>query len=172
MAFCSLSYVVIMNNMNYNSILLTLPSLTRTQLEEVRRRASYVLQLTAGNVRKQVLEQQDWLLEGIVSELKYRGLWIDAFKFHIKNNKSFHSYQTKSEKVRELLEQASPNMTLIEKTVLGQICGYELACLLRMNVSLHDMLEHVDLIPIAIDKSYPGYLASRMLGVIIKKRFE
>ncbi len=159
--------------LNYQEVLNTISFFNLRQLEELRSKALFLIQLRSKST--QGIEDSDWLLAGILTELTYRGLISEKDRFRVKKATSFRGFQTKSEKVRELLENSAPELNNIEKKALGQICGRELAYYLTYNgndVSLHLLLEHVDLTLMAMDKAFPGYLQSRMLGVIIKQRFE
>jgi len=159
--------------LNYQEVLNSISFFNLKQLEELRRKALFLIQLRS-RTKSSGVKDQDWLLAGILTELTYRGLLSEKDRFRIKKSTSFRGFQTKSEKVRELLEEAAPRLKDVEKIALGQICGRELAHYLAYNgndVSLHLLLEHVDLTLMAIDKAFPDYLQSRMLGVIVNQRF-
>ena len=163
----------------YQQILNGLSLLDRKELEDVRRKAAVLLQLKGGGSPAQSgsLDNEDWLLEGIKAELYRRGLLDKASGFRIKGDRSFGSFQTKSEKVRELLEKAAPDLSLTERHYLGQIAAKQLARYIeswnakdeddKIAVSLTTMLRFVDRVPEAIETYFPGYMGAQLLAVII-----
>ncbi len=158
-----------MNLPDHQQILTALPTLNRQQLEGIRQRASLLLQHRTH--KNESIEDEDWLLAGILTELKHRGL-SNYQNFRIKKSSSFAGFQTQSETVRILLEQGAPGLNLVERRFLGEIAGYELANYIKgwTDVSLYTMLENVGKVPMAIDHAFPGYLASKMLWVVIRHK--
>lgn len=159
------------NHFDFNQILLGLGTLNRTQLEQIRQRCAFFLQQKHGSAG---LEDEDWLLYGILSELSRRGIDNQqTINFRIKKSGSFHSYQTKSERVRMLLEQAAPGLTFTERRALGEVAAKELARFFekdrKWDITLNRMLERIDLVMPAMDRSFPGYLESGMLGVVLRQ---
>jgi hypothetical protein len=165
-----------------SNIDMILEQLDREGLENVRKKATWFLKQKAGSLKSQPLEQEDWILEGIKTELDRRGLLSPTDAFRIKNSRSFAGFQTKSEKVRWLLEQAAPELSLIERKYLGEIAAQTLARYIeswypkpgeeKVMVSLYTMLRFVDYIPRAIETAFPGYMASRVLGIIITHKIK
>lgn len=155
---------VISSAASYAEVLLSLGRLNRKQLEEVRRRAAFFLQ---HKTEPDSVEDEDWLLTGILTELRRRGL--DSRSFRIKRASSYASFQTQSENVRELLLTAAPGLTAVQRRALGEVAAYELASYLSWtDVSRETMLTYVARIPEAIDRAYPGYMASQLLGLVVR----
>lgn len=147
---------------DHSRLMTTLPRMTRAQLEDVRRRAAFLLQSRSDQPG---VEEEDWLLRGIVIELGRRGL--DNRPFRIKKATSFANYQTQSENVRELLLQAAPGLSAVRRFALGEVAGYELAGYLRLEINRDTMLTNISRVPEAIDKAYPGYMASKLLHLVV-----
>lgn len=154
-----------MPQIDFADILRTLPALNRKQLEELRTKAAFFIQRRPDvNVS---MEDEDWLLSGIKKELVRRGLEKPDFVF--RKNDSYRSFVTTSVKVRELLEEAAPGLSLVERRYLGEIAAKELARYLRVEITLRSMLEHASQIPQALNRAFPGYMEGRMLGIVIRQ---
>jgi hypothetical protein len=190
--------------MSYQTIVEELPLLTRKQLDEIRKRAALLLQNQS--IRSDNVEEQDWLLEGILRECQQRGTYVGR-SFHIKRSGSFSSFATKSEALRELLTECAPGLSPVQYIALGQVCARELATYLpraaaraeawrvrssytdnrqadpqvvedlaerayertlrNYQVSFQMLLSAVDRIPMALEASYPNYMASRLLQLVV-----
>jgi len=160
---------------NFQKICDLLPSLDRGELEQVRTRCAY--QLQHKTAKQTIVDQQDWLLEGVLAELQFRGIYTSRNQLQIKNPRSFAGYTTKATAVRALLEHAAPNLTSLQKMSLGRVSAHELFEFLTSwkdedgvsrPVTLNLMLESVHLVPNALDRAFPGYMASQMLGLIVR----
>jgi hypothetical protein len=152
---------------NISRILEALPQLSRQELEAIKSRCTYLLQF---NKKQETMEDEDWLLRGLLCELRRRGLDNRA-SFSVR--KSSTSFVTQSERIRKLLIDAVPDMTLTERRLLGEIIGEALANYLvsiRQEVSLTSMLRHVGKVPQAMDHSFPDYIATGMLRLVIQTR--
>lgn len=149
--------------MSYQSICEELPSLTRKQLDEIRKRCALLMQNQS--IHSDAVEEQDWLLEGILRECQHRGIYVGR-SFHIKRSGSFASYATKAQTVRELLTECAPGLSPVQYVALGQICARELANYLKQP-SFKAMMDRVDWIPTALEQSYPGYMASKLLQLVV-----
>lgn len=148
----------------HRRLLQSLQSMSRSQLEQVRQRASYHLQHKTGAIES--VEDEDWLMLGILHELDRRGL--DARPIRLKKPASFAQYQTQSENVRALLLKAAPGLNVLQRRALGQVASKELARYLTwVDVNRGSMLMYVSKIPEAIDAAYPGYMAAKMLGLVV-----
>lgn len=169
-----------MPRVDYQDILNALPFLDRSQLEQVKKRVNLNIQGKTGRTVNS-LEGEDWLLEGIKAELKRRGIDQTPLPFVLKNNTAFKGFNTKSARVRELLEKAAPGLSLVERRYLGEVSVKELARYIetwqpkagqdKVAVSLYSLLHHVDRIPEALNNSFPGYIEAQMLGIIITHQF-
>lgn len=156
----------------FKDIMGSLRSLSRTQLEAVRKQAAYHLQHQSSRGSAPV-EEEDWLLLGLLTELRRRGL--DGRDFKIKSSSSFAGFQTQSVGVRELLLTAVPGLSAVQRRLLGEIAGYELARYLESwsppkEISRANLLMYVSRVPEAIDRAFPGYMAAGMLGLVVSGR--
>lgn len=138
-------------------------------MADLRRRLLFFI----GDTQRNSTMNEDWLLTGIMIVLRERGMGhMIPPNFRIKNNKSFAEYETQADRVRELLSDAIPDMTLVEQKSLGVICARALADYLSgfTEVGLHNMLFYVARIPEALDNAFPNYLASGTLSFVIRRR--
>ncbi len=145
-------------------MLASLTSLNRSQLEEIRRRAAFLLQHKSGPAS---VEDEDWLLTGILTELRHRGQ--DDRNLRLKKASSYASFQSQSERVRAVLEDLAPDLSVVELKALGEVAANALAVRLERwtEVSRENMLRYVSQVPEAIEGCYPGYMASGMLCVVV-----
>lgn len=153
--------------MSLDHVLSMLPDLTPDELEEVRRRV--VALSSIGETDKDV--DEDWLLFGIKEVLEARGLGQTVPPhFTVRNRRQFHGYMNKSEKVRQVLTKALPDMTKIERLKLARIMAECLADYLSnyRNVTLNTMLGNTDLMIQALDAAFPGYLSAGMVRVVLR----
>jgi hypothetical protein len=154
--------------MSYQTIVEELPLLTRKQLDEIRKRAALLLQNQS--IRSDNVEEQDWLLEGVLRECEHRGIYVGR-SFHIKRSGSFASFATKSEAVRELLTACAPGLMPVQRVALGHVCARELANLLlrvfNSPPSFKAMMDRIDWIPRALEEAFPGYMASKLLQLAV-----
>ena len=153
--------------MSYENTLIELPTYSHKQLEEVRKRCALLMQ-SKSSIGNSV-EEADWVLEGILHECEHRGIYVSR-GFHLKRSGSFGSFATKSEQVRDLLTECAPGLTPVQRVALGQVCARELANLLQRiygtpNFDL--MMTRVHMIPEAVEQAFPGYMASRLLGLTV-----
>jgi hypothetical protein len=154
--------------MSYQSTLEELPTFTRKQLDDIRKRCALLMQR-----QSQIsdgVEEQDWLLEGILSECQHRGVFVGR-TFHLKRAGSFAAYATKAETVREILTECAPGLSPVQRVRLGQVCARELANYLHGHFhsppSFKAMMDRVDWIPLAMDTAFPGYMASKLLQLVV-----
>ena len=153
---------------DYKTVLSVLGSLNKTQLEDVRRRAAFLIQHKPGGSVAAVADE-DWILHGILYELERRGLG-DNVGFNVRRSRDFKGFQTKSETVRAILGSAAPDLSAVELRLLGEIAAKALASYVTWkDISRDIMLEHVHLIPLAISRSFPDYLECGMLNLLVKK---
>ena len=153
---------------DYDQILSSLPSLSRHQLEEIRRRSVFLLQHKSSSVP---VEDEDWLLLGILTELQQRGL-DNRSSFKIKRTSSYAGFSTQSERIRSLIATAVPNMSSVQQRAMGEVaadalCRYLLSWRDPPQLSRSTLLRYVGRVPEALDWSYPGYIASGLLGLTI-----
>lgn len=154
---------------HFQKILEQLPDLNIEQLKEVKKRCDYALKQ-----KTQMENPQDYLLDGILNELRNRGLGPTVpDNFRIKNSRSFSAYINTSERVKAYLEEAIPNMTFTQKKSIGVIAARCLAKYIESwehIVSLETMLRHVSRIPAAIDFFFPEYASNGALRLLVESK--
>jgi hypothetical protein len=152
----------------FEEVVRRLPKLTQAELSQVRGRCALLLQSKIAPVP--ALADEDWLLEGITTELHNIGIYVNT-SFRVKKSHSFKGYLTKSEEVRKLLLEAAPGITLTERHYLGQIAARELIRYITwQDTSLNSLLDHIHCVPNALEKAFPGYLQSRNLRIIVQHK--
>jgi hypothetical protein len=152
------------------TVLSALPSFSRSELQNIRQRCQVLMQSGTTSVTP-IMEEEDWLLLGMMTETKRRGQYVPA-RFRADRGSSFGSYNTKAAQVRDILELCAPGLNLVEKRALGEVAAKALADMLTnrdLDATFHNMLLRVDRIPAALEREYPGYLESRMLGITVRK---
>ena len=158
-----------------------LPQLSALEIQEVKKRILALggISPVSANEGKQKITidvpTDDWLLEGILEELRRRRLGSTIPpQFRIKNLRSFSSYSPKAERVKTFISENYPKLSVLEKKALGLILGRCLARSLESwaDISLDTMLRNVDKVPEALDKSFPGYLRGGLLPVLLKSQRE
>jgi hypothetical protein len=155
-----------MNQSEFDSIVAKIPSMTKQQMTDLRRRLLFFIGSSNSTTNA------DWLLDGILTVLRERGMGhMIPPNFRIKNNKSFADYETQADRVRELLSDAIPNMTLTEQRSLGVIAARALADYITKfsEVGLHSMLLYVARIPEALDNAFPSYLESGTMHFLVRR---
>ncbi len=154
---------------DYKQMLSSLTLLDRGQLEEIRRRAAFLLQHKTSPA---AAEDEDWLLAGILAELGQRGQ--DDRQFRLKRASSYAGFQTQSEHVRQMLERAAPDLSLVERRALGEVAARSLALRLERwtDVNRENMLRYVGQVPEAVEDCYPGYMASGLLSAVVTHKVE
>jgi hypothetical protein len=157
----------------FDEIIAALPHLKRRELETIRTRAALVLQHKSSSVSS--VEEEDWILLGIMHELSRRGLEGDRSTFRIRNSSSYAGYSTRVVAVRTLLEEALPDFNQLEFRLLGQVAAKALAEYIswrKEGIRIKTMLSSVGDIPSALDKAFPGYLEAGLLGATIRHQFK
>jgi hypothetical protein len=146
----------------YEHVKETLPKLTQTQLKDLSNRCKALLSRSDEKV------DEDWILEGLITELRLQGISVPSIA-KIKSASHYPSYAAKSQDLRTSLE-TKYKLTKIQKRQLSKIC---IKCLIEhvrgfSDVSLWTLSNHIDEIPQALDKAFPGYLSSNLLMFLLK----
>ena len=103
-----------MNQSDFDTIVSRIPEMTKQQMTDLRRRLLFFMGT------KDSSPDQDWLLQGILTVIRERGMGnMIPPNFRIKNTKSFGEYETQADRVRELLSNAIPDMTVVEQHAPG-----------------------------------------------------
>ena len=152
-----------------SQILFSLGTLNRYQLDKVKQRVSFLLQHRTNTTS---VENEDWLLLGILNELRRRGL-DDRDTFRLKKVSSYASFNTQSENVRSLLLKVAPDLTAIQRRALGETAAKALADFISTwtpprETNRENLLMLVSKIPEALDWAFPGYMAAGMLGMVVR----
>jgi len=155
--------------MSYEQTLIELPTYSHKQLEEVRKRCALLMQSKSSTGNS--VEEADWVLEGVLHECQHRGIYVGR-TFHLKRSGSFAGFATKSAELRDLLTECAPGLDPVQRVALGQVCARELANHLadRFNTppSFKLLMDRIDWIPEALEQAFPGYMASRLLGLTVR----
>jgi hypothetical protein len=147
----------------FDDVKRALPLLTELQLKEIINRCKMLASKDLSN--------DDWLLEGIVVELRLLGIPVPSHEKIIRLN-NFKAYSDKSLHLRAALEGQGIK-TRTEKRQLAKICCMCLIEYLKgfTDVSLSNMLMFIDHIPQALERAFPGYWSNRMLPFVIGRSF-
>jgi hypothetical protein len=162
-----------MHEDEYQHLITKLDTLTKKQMVDLRARLLFQI----GHKEEGNVEHEDWILQGILQVLRERGLGASIPpNFRIKKSRSFAGFETSCSRIRELLEQAIPNMTVSEQRGIGILSARALADYIQSwggePPSLDSLLRHVGQVPSALNECYPGYLESGMLKFILPSRRE
>jgi hypothetical protein len=118
--------------------------------------------------------KSDWLLTGILHELSRRGLHyhgqIDVSIIRLAPNYGDVAASMRDELVHEF-KRSHPQPKYAELLALGSVTARALAEYLirvRAPVGLKTMLQNVGKVFEALDVSYPGYVQSGFLGMLVK----
>jgi hypothetical protein len=155
----------------FDALVRRLPELTKTQMTELRRRILFLIDdKESGGVTN-----EDWILHGIVSVLNERGIgYMVPPNFRIKKARAFAGYETSADRVRILLTDAIPEMTITEQRSLGVIAARALADYISSwsSVTFDSLMRNVSKIPEALDEAFPGYISSGLIKYIFIQRRE
>jgi hypothetical protein len=150
-------------------VLSQLTNFTTSELLEVKKRATFLLGVAAPTTKGDHPEQ-DWLLEGFTNELRRRGLWARST---FPSKLLPEGYAEKSAVVRAHLLKglAKPNPRSVERMALGGLAAAALAdYLTKVQVPLgpKTLLNNIEKVPLALEESFPGYWAQKLLGFCVK----
>lgn len=152
--------------MSLQETLSGLLGLTQDELLEVQKHITLLLP------QAEHRQDDDWLLAGVIAVLKEKGLGdtIPTY-FKIKNQKSYHGYARKSERLRGMLLSKCGALRRTEHYALGHMAASLLFDYLAEEsraLGLWGMLGSIDVLPQAIDDAFPGYLESGLLGMLLR----
>lgn len=153
-----------------SEVLKRLPLLSAAELLQVQQRIVALGCLTVQAVAAP--KDFDWLLAGITSELRQRGLWAQKV---IPARIVPSRYKEEAPLIRSyLLEGWSPTPNAPranELTILGTLAANALAERLRraqVPVSVKTLLNNVDKVPAALDDAFPGYWSNKLLRFCVR----
>lgn len=160
-----------MDAREYQHFVSLFDSLTKEQMTNARHRLSHLI----GNASTG--QQSDWILDGILTVLQERGLGETIPPhFAIRKTKSFSGYETQADRVRRLLDNAMPDMSLTEHKLMGILAARSLADYISSwsednnEVTLARLLQHVSQIPTALNRAFPGYIESGVLTFLLRRQ--
>jgi hypothetical protein len=165
-----------MTNKQSDSLSRVFKLLTRLAPDELKQVADRVSILR--NIEPPVLPPEtDWLKHGIFEELRRLGILagkVDPDIFQTArlaaSHYGFHASNIKEGLINGLDFKPQPH----HLAALGVEAAHALAAMIkkagRAPVCLNVMLYRTDSILAAVDESYPGYIAAKKLGLLIKKR--
>ena len=150
-------------------------SLNNAELDEVIKRAKYLRGHSVNGAvaaRRDPPDAKDWLLEGLYSELKTNGFdgMLPPYN-KVPTITGYDDYVVFSAGLRAEFEKRVPNMTRLQKLQLGRVLARAYARELSQfpGVSLRAMLQQIDRLPDAVERSFPGYLRSGVLALLIHR---
>jgi len=160
-----------MASRDVHAVLKVLPVLDNNDLQAVALRIKSLLgTLPLGDTEAldTTAQAYDYLLEGIHTELRRRGLLGTAYRLP---KRIFPpNYQRTSLEVRALFARYLPRLRSEEQAALGQLSAWALAHWLESRnnpivITPRIMLLNVGNIPVGLDHSFPGYLAAGLLSL-------
>lgn len=156
----------------YDEVIKLLPKLTPEELQKVHVRVKGYLSVAGGATGRVTSDtpnfhnnDHDWLMDGIYSELRRRGLLGE--KQRLPKSVIPSTYEAKAAGVRMLLLSYQKDKSGRLCAALGQTAARALAEYieldLKFTVSPKMMFMLVDKIPVALDTAFPGYLTAGLL---------
>lgn len=164
----------LMDDLQFKKLLVNLPTLSPEQIKTLTDRLRL---LGSGPLATVVsLSPESWILNGIRVALDKRGLGKTLPKGpYVRKLKAYkQGFEKKAAIVEQTLEEAIPDMTKLEKKMLGVMGANLLAANIETwaVVSADLMLRRVDRIPECLELAFPGYIASGLLRMILRDRRE
>lgn len=158
-----------MDAYEFDALVKRLPELTKNQMTTLRRHLLFLIDdKESGSVAN-----EDWILHGIVSVLNERGMgYMIPPNFRIRKARAFAGYETQADRVRTLLTDAVPDMTVTEQRSLGVIAARALADHISSwsSISFESLMRNVSKIPEALDEAFPSYISSGLLRYLFVAR--
>lgn len=176
---------------SYDDVIAALPSLTADQRRNVIKAAK-----ASGGIasdapkddqkkwqKKELTKEQcatldeDWLFEGIYQCLYKRGMLTrSGGRYTLINSGGYKKYLEQREAVAEYLadvERQLPTKTR-HRPVLARVFAEAMASYLEsLRVfGITQMLSQIDKLPAAVEKAFPGYIASGLLSAILQLQLE
>lgn len=154
-----------------------LPKLTKAERQTLRQALDFFDGGKTKALNKPQITVQDWLLPGIIAELRRRGLEYSGI-----NERRIASMAPDYEKeaaalmasLRQKLIKAKAittqeRLTHAELEGFGRVSARALADYLQntRSLNLKFMLGNISKLPDALEASYPSYLACGMVGVLV-----
>lgn len=152
----------------YDDILATVPKLSSTELRNIIKFCNAALSFR-GAERHTDAGEDDWLLRGVLAELDSRGLYAPS-GFKIRSGTAYKGYTAKAAVVRDTIERAAPDMDITQLRLMGEVAAHELARMITWKtLSLEVLLDNINLVPEALERSFPGYIAAGLLHLVIRR---
>ena len=154
-----------MSLQDLTTVLNHLPKLDIEELMKVKSKLGASLSLSGGKPEPSVTEIDDYLFNGIMVELRRRGLLgrnsiLTSGILSVK-------YRQSSAQIRALFKEQLGELKPVEYAALGQLAAKALADYLEQaNVTIGPsvLVNNIEKVPQALDASYPGYLEAGLLS--------
>lgn len=149
------------------TVLQILPTLSVPELEEVKSKAQAGLALSPGVPATAAASTEDWLLEGITQVLRSRGIILQGRTLLVDGKVKAGLIDVQG----ALLKAVGRPLKTVEKTALGRVTAEAMADMISNYAPLGPkiMLQHIPKATQALENSFPGYLASGMVGLLIQR---
>lgn len=156
-----------------------LPSLKRIELEIIAQRSASLIRALNGayNPLKEgettTLDPDDWLLEGIYSALRARGRDFQIIpKSKLTDQECYRHYNQHAPGFRKAIELSIPNMSALEKTLIGEIIADAFVddCISHEAGNMISILYRSHRMMTVLDGAFPNYLQNGLLAVLLKTR--
>lgn len=145
----------------FKTVIKALPQLKPDELKQVRNYLDACETLSPNN------SEDTWLLDGLVYELARRGLFCSD----VQQQNLFKGYKRQITVLSKMLLAAVRfPVSSTQKAGLGKLVARAFADYFadRSDLSLPVLLQNLHALPVALDRSYPGYVAAGRLGALVK----
>ena len=141
-----------------------LPKLNPSELAQV----AALVQVRMGATAEPVGARDDWLLEGIYTELRTRGLFQGRLPIE-QLKKTAPNYERDSRKLQEHFAPVLADLNAVQCAAFWRVAAGALAEYLLHTAPIgpRRLLGNVHRIPEAFEASFPGYLASGLVPMVV-----
>lgn len=110
----------------------------------------------------------DWLFDGLVHFMTTTGSIDEGWRFHIQKHERYQIYLRKRERIQTFLSRLLPEGSTRERQQLVGLAASALSSLLvdRKMYYPSIMLSRIDLIPEALENSFPGYAYAGLYSIL------
>jgi hypothetical protein len=151
-----------MNATDYTRWRAQIPQLSADQREQTK----LLLKQLEG---RKPLSDDDWLLTALLTELRRRGLVMQASKYQVK--KLAPGWPDASAQVRALLLAGSSQpLSLPQQLQLGALAVSAYLDRLLAPPTLGNTLRLIKWLPVLFDRAYPDYLANKLVLILLTAR--
>lgn len=152
----------------FKIILKELPKLTDAQKDKLRPRLK-VLGLSGGGEEKSAEKSdEEWVRRGIGKALREKGIITTKYIGEATASRAYKGYAEKTRAAAEALERGSAKkLNYDEKVLLAQLATESMCKRFQGGISLRRILMCADQLPAYFDEAFPGYLANRMVMMVL-----